>query len=116
MSIVHKGFGHDELPQSPEYREYIQYAGTTGSCAEYDEETETLKIIFTETPVFHKLTGSVPDGIDFGTAKFAMVLQKPEQLRLLARQLLICADGFERLLDPAYKYREELMGRKAFDI
>ena len=97
MSIVHKGFGHDELPQSSEYREYIQYAGTTGSCAEYDEETETLKIIFTETPVFHKLTGSVPDGIDFGTAKFAMVLQKPEQLRLLARQLLICADGFERL-------------------
>ena len=116
MSIVKKGFGHSELPLDHDYREYNQYAGTTGSCVEYDEETETLKIVFTETPVFHKLTGQVPDGVDFGAAKFAIVLQKPEQLRLLARQLLKCAEGFECLLDPTYEYHEELMGRKAIEL
>lgn len=115
MSTTHKGFGHEDLPKSHDYREYIQYAGTSGSCAEYDEETGTMKIIFTETPMFHKLTGEVPDGTDFGTAKFAMVVQKSEQLRLLAKHFLACAEGFECLLDPDYEYREELMGRKEFD-
>lgn len=115
MGNSHKGFGHCELPLSPDYREYIQYAGTSGALAEFDEETETMKIIFTQTPVFHKLTAHVPDDFDMGTAKFAMVVQKPEQLRLFARQLLACAEGFECLLDSTYEYREELMGRKAFD-
>ena len=45
-----------------------------------------------------------------------MVVQKPAQLRLLAKQFLACAEGFEHLLDPDYEYREELMGRKEFDL
>ena len=110
-----KGFGHEDLPLSPDYHEYIQYAGTSGVLAEFDEETETMKIVFTETPVFHKPTLHVPDNLDMGTAKFAIVVQKPDQLRLLARHLLVCAEGFECLLNPDYEYREELMGRKEFD-
>lgn len=112
---MNKGFGKKDLPLSPHYREYIQYAGTSGAMPEFDEETKTIKIIFSETPVFHKFTNHVPDDADFGTAKFAVVLQTPEQLRVLANQLMDCAKGFELLLDPTFEYREELMGRKPFD-
>ena len=53
--------------------------------------------------------------MEMGTAKFAFVVQKPEQLRIMAKQLISIAEGFECLLDPEYKYHEELMGRKPFD-
>ena len=110
----HKGFGHEDVPRSPNYQEFNLYAGTTGSMAEFDEDSGTMKIIFTETPTFHKMSSHLDHEFDMGTAKFAFVVQKPEQLRLFAKQLNVIAEGFECLLDPEYEYHEELMGRKPF--
>ena len=114
MQKVSRGFGQVDLPLSPYYREFIQYAGTSGALAEYDEENHTMKVVFTETPAFHKITNRTPADCDMGTAKFALILQKPDQLRALAKQLLACAEAFDWLLDPSFEYYEEFMGRKAF--
>ena len=111
MNTKNSGFGQKTIPLSPTYREFILYAGTTGCLPEYDEETETMKIIFTEMPAFHKISAPLPEDTDLGTAKFSIVLQKPEQFHQLAKLIQACAVGFECLLDPDYQYHEELMGR-----
>lgn len=104
------------LPVSADYHEYLQHAGSSGIGARYDEETGTLKIIFTETPVFHPLGSKPPKMEDLGTARFAFTVQQPEQLRILSKILNDYAQMMEWMQDPKYEYKDELMGRKPFEI
>lgn len=104
------------LPVASDYREYLQHAGSSGVGAWYDEETGALKIYFTETSSFHPLGKKPAKMEDLGTAKFAVTVQQPEQLRVLSRILSDYAQMMEWMQDPKYEYKDELMGRKPFDI
>lgn len=103
-----------DLPVAANYYEYLIHAGSSGIAAKYDEETGTLKIYLTDTPTFHTIGSKWKSITDLGTAKFAMTVQAPEQLRVLSRVFMCYAQLLEWLQDPDYPYKEELMGLKHF--
>ena len=99
----------------PNYHEYLLHAGSSGIAARYDEATATLKVFFTETNSFHPLDAHLTSTEELGTAKAAIVLQQPEQLRILSRTLSAYADMMNLMQDPKYEYKDILMGRAVID-
>ena len=100
------------ITRHKDYKEYIEYAGKSGLVAAYDEDSGTINLLFTETPDFHRIGKDATCIEDNGIAKFGVIFQTPEQLRLMAKKIGLFAEAMEHMQDPNYRYTDILMGRK----
>lgn len=111
-------FNATGLPIDKGYQEFIEYAGTSGLVSQYDEETHTIKLIFTKTPSFHKVGTDARSLDDVGCGQVGLIFQSPEQLRIIAKKISNFAAMMEIMQsdDPddatLPEAKDLLMGRK----